>query len=422
MIPRLLSLLLLCAASLLAAGARADGGVDAGTAPLGTPCSDATQCASGFCAEGVCCDAACTAECETCIGNQVGTCEKVPAGSVSSHKPCVSEFWGCHGACDGTSPSCVYPSAAAGCDGLVSCSEGKLVTQACVQGACGTATTDCGYYRCIGSSCLTTCSGQADCVTGTLCEGGQCVLRTKPTCWNDDVSLAPDGIGTNCAPYRCDAESGACATSCTADDECRYGAECMTGRCVDFGTVRRVGLYDPETCTCEAPGGRGRSGAMVVPLLALVLFGLRRRSRSGRATSVSLALVLAALLACGSPWEELPPDEVCKDVGLSIASRTEACSKDPELASARWDAYESRYRCAVKKVDDSIRLHYVCPVEVMRMDCDMLLGFGDDLDAMLASIPECLAVVMHADGTPLVEPADGGVDAAVGDAEAEAQP
>ncbi len=114
-------------------------------------------------------------------------------------------------------------------------------------------------------------------------------------------------------------------------------------------------------------------------------------------------MLFGALLACGSPWEELPANEVCHDVGLSIASRTETCTGDAELASRRWDAYEADYRCAVTSVDDEIRTHYVCPVELLRMDCDEFNAFGDDLDALLASIPECTQVVIRKDGSAETE-------------------
>jgi hypothetical protein len=43
--------------------------------PLGTACTMAAECASGFCVDGVCCNTACTGSCMTCgATGSVGTC------------------------------------------------------------------------------------------------------------------------------------------------------------------------------------------------------------------------------------------------------------------------------------------------------------------------------------------------------------
>lgn len=52
----------------------------------GTPCTSASQCASGFCADGVCCDMACTGPLQSCdLAGQVGTC-----GSTAAAAPALS--------------------------------------------------------------------------------------------------------------------------------------------------------------------------------------------------------------------------------------------------------------------------------------------------------------------------------------------
>jgi len=60
--------------------------------PLGTTCSAATECASGFCADGVCCDSACEATCYAC--NQqvaLGNCAALASGDdPSATTACVA--------------------------------------------------------------------------------------------------------------------------------------------------------------------------------------------------------------------------------------------------------------------------------------------------------------------------------------------
>lgn len=281
---------------------------------------------------------------------------------------------------------------------------------------CGASPTDCGLFRCDAGACRTDCQDDDDCVTGAICSAGTCTLRSKPYCFNEFVSVAPNGIGTGCAPHLCDMAAGSCAVTCRVDQDCVPGARCTGEKCFDPRGVRQVDLFDPGNCSCRTPGrgGSAPGGALVLVLLTLAPLRRLRRARSnprarGRSDLLSPGLLLlGALLACGSPWEELPADEVCKDVGFSIASRTETCTEDAELASRRWDSYETDYRCAVTRVDDRIRTHYVCPVELLRLDCETFNAFGDDLDALLSSIPECTEVVKRKDGSSLSPATDGG--------------
>jgi len=149
--------------------------------PIGTKCSAARDCASGFCTDGVCCDAACTGPCESCaLPGKVGRCTAVAGAPV-------------HGTC-GSSGS--PPCAPIACDG----SDGK----ACrifpgEDTVCGLAECRDGYAR-----------------SAPRCDGmGTCVPRS-------DVP---------CAPFACVA--GACATECADDLSCAGGMKCdvATGRC-----------------------------------------------------------------------------------------------------------------------------------------------------------------------------------------------
>ncbi|MGE0320794.1 MAG: hypothetical protein AB7K71_12560 [Polyangiaceae bacterium] len=279
------------------------------------------------------------------------------------------------------------------------------------------AETECGLYRCGSSACLTSCETRDDCIPGAQCVSEACEPATAPVCIDDHTTLEPNGVASACGGYPCDVETGACATSCAADDDCvGEGTLCRGGQCIPAVKIRRVGLYDPEACSCRNVGA-GSTGRTALACWLVAVLVLVRRSRRPRTASISLAgVVVVALLACGDPQEELPADEVCVDVGYSIANRTESCTDDPELASERWSHYEERFDCNVGKVTDEIRELYVCPVELLRMDCELFLDYGDDLDGLLSSIPECTRVVKRKDGT-LLSPSelDAGVDAADAD-------
>jgi hypothetical protein len=153
----------------------------------------------------------------------------------------------------------------------------------------------CGDYRCgTGAACLTTCTGDGDCVTGETCQGGSCTSLTpngqscvmnadcisahcaQGVCCNqacggcsscvitgsvgtcvpfpagNDPSGACtascgagstlnqastcDGSGAcvpmtmDCAPYAC--ASGACRTDCAGPADCAAGASCVGNKCM----------------------------------------------------------------------------------------------------------------------------------------------------------------------------------------------
>lgn len=393
----------------------ADGGSDAGSA-LGEACSSAETCGSGFCVDGVCCDSACPGQCETCRGTPRGQCQPVPNGEMRAGQACAGIREYCQGACDGAKrDACVYPAGPTErCSGATSCVKGRATGNACQLGSCVRATTECGLFLCGNDGCLTACDSAADCVPGAECASGSCRPASGPKCLDEHTTLAPNGVASRCEPYPCDSDAGACATSCSVDSDCvGEQARCRSGRCVAAADIRRVGLYDPEACSCRSVGaGAPRS----VALACLLLVGLalaRRRQRRATPPAVSGLVVLAALLACGDPQDELPASEVCDDVGYSIANRTEACSDDRDLASERWAHYDERFACNVGQVTEEIRELYVCPVELLRMDCETFLAYGDDLDALLSSVPECTRVVKRKDGSLLLpSDLDAGADAA----------
>lgn len=117
---------------------------------------------------------------------------------------------------------------------------------------------------------------------------------------------------------------------------------------------------------------------------------MARGSSSTWNVRVALCLVLAALLACAI--EDAKPEEVCNDVGYSIASRTLDCTGDTELANRRYERYSKRYECLVRRPDrEPIDEYYRCVVHVGSLSCADVKRFGDDLDRWLDGSPACPA-------------------------------
>ena len=131
---------------------------------------------------------------------------------------------------------------------------------------------------------------------------------------------------------------------------------------------------------------------------------------------------LAVLLGAGlwtCTFEEMPSDEVCKDVGYSIANRVLACTGDRTLSEERYDQYKRDYACRVFGNREYIEKYYECPVAVRNVPCEEVIATGSDLDAWLAPLPYCANILEHSDGTPIEGAVwDGGV--ADGEADSEA--
>ena len=111
----------------------------------GLACGSNLECTSGFCAAGVCCNSACSGECEAC---GTGTCTPKAATVLCGLSGCVGNYLVPKGKCNGTTNAC-DPQPATACSGALKCAN---------------ATT-----------CLTTCTTDADCVSG-VCSGGACVV------------------------------------------------------------------------------------------------------------------------------------------------------------------------------------------------------------------------------------------------------
>jgi hypothetical protein len=99
-------------------------------------------------------------------------------------------------------------------------------------------------------------------------------------------------------------------------------------------------------------------------------------------------LVPIALVACA---HELPAEQACLEVGYAIASRTEACTGDVDVAVARQEAFTAAYACDLPPLASPEQENhlYTCALTVRNLACELALEHGDDLDAWLASSPVC---------------------------------
>jgi MYXO-CTERM domain-containing protein len=236
----------------------------------GAACTLAATCASGFCADGVCCKTACVAPCTACAlaitGKASGTCAPVlvgkdPRGDCTDDgtPACTKD-----GLCDGTGACESY--AAAPCTPKP-CTDGKECTsgfcadgiccatacsglcEACTaakqgsgsDGTCGPvkAATDpdaeCGQMGTGVCSADGTCDGTGVCqvpTAGKACAPAACIdtetLGAAATCGSaGDCTPAP----TNCVPFRCDAATATCKSTCATDADCATGAHCKGGKC-----------------------------------------------------------------------------------------------------------------------------------------------------------------------------------------------
>jgi len=91
----------------------------------------------------------------------------------------------------------------------------------------------------------------------------------------------------------------------------------------------------------------------------------------------------------------LPDDQVCLEVGWAIGARTSQCEGDPGLGVARTELFEQSYVCALPELafpEEELDL-YACALTVRNLACELVLQYGDDLDAWLASTPACAAIL-----------------------------
>ncbi len=128
---------------------------------------------------------------------------------------------------------------------------------------------------------------------------------------------------------------------------------------------------------------------------AVVAISPRDRVRGGRAARAACWLAAAWLLACQPRTFE--PDDVCEDVAASVSNRTFACTKDIDLANARYHQLRSRYRCTADPLTPFEQV-YDCPISVGELSCEQVSAAGDDYDKWLSASPRCAEILTKEGG------------------------
>lgn len=284
-----------------------------GSLSLGSPCTAADDCQSGFCADRVCCDSACGEACGTCGAN--GACTAVAAGTFAPNKPpCTSDGTVCGGSCDGTRTTCVYPAVSCGTQ---SCLFGEQRPEAqCAGGRCVAASMPmrCAPFTCGATACKTSCSGPADCTAATYCEGSACVPRKA--------------LGASCT-------GGAqCSSGFCADGVCCDGA--CDGQCERCAAGGRCG---PNS---GAPAGGRPACAGGGDVCAGACDGVARRAcsypsgASCREARCENGVEVGAAVCVGTG--SCPPEErfACAPYSCGAAACRSSCAADAECAAGRF--------------------------------------------------------------------------------------
>jgi hypothetical protein len=199
-------------------------GAGGGTLMLGKPCTADNQCGSGFCTDGVCCETACHETCWTCSAQgTVGSCVPADVGT-DPRNDCQDEglaSCGNDGTCDG-SGACRRYATGTICRQPTCAGSTLTLASRCQSGVCQpTSGLPCDPYVCdgkVGNACLRTCTTNADCDGGNVCNNGSCGKR-------------PIGV------------------SCTTNDDCNSNL-CQQGICCQTACT---GLC----MSCAVPGGEG---------------------------------------------------------------------------------------------------------------------------------------------------------------------
>jgi MYXO-CTERM domain-containing protein len=247
----------------------------------GETCQSGAACLSGACADGVCCDSECSGQCEACdVSGAEGTCVPVSGAPKNGRPSCAAATAGepcSERACDGiTRESCAgWVGATIECRD-VGCSDGVAIKAAACDGmgACPAAKTqECEPYACGGDDCTTSCTSDADCAPGALCDTSTQQCARADLCADDQTVKHADGTESDCSPYLC--KGGACRKTCTSIADCIVPYVCDSDSRCSLKPGSSEGS-DSGGCGCRtesrAPGSMGAWA-----LLSLLALARRRR-------------------------------------------------------------------------------------------------------------------------------------------------
>ena len=114
-------------------------------------------------------------------------------------------------------------------------------------------TTDCGVYtKCLpnAADCASRCDGEADCLSGATCEGGECVGHrgVGEPCNTDNLCESGACVDAVCCGESCDAPCMGCSAATT---------DGLDGDCLPI----RTGEDPRDHCDADDPMSCGRDGA-----------------------------------------------------------------------------------------------------------------------------------------------------------------
>jgi hypothetical protein len=207
--------------------------------PDGGACTVDLDCVNGHCVGGMCCNTACPVDPMSTCGNDgtcsAGTCHKYTAGIVCAAASCAN----------GTPGS---QTAQKTCNGSGVCNVGGTVTS-------------CGNYVCNGTVCNTSCTTNAQCVTGQFCISNVC--QKKPNgagCGADSDCANMHCVGNICCASACSDQGanmchqdGACLANGSGCEVYPSGTSCGAASCSG-------GVLQPAS-TCDGVG----AGMCVMP-------------------------------------------------------------------------------------------------------------------------------------------------------------
>jgi hypothetical protein len=200
----------------------------------GVACGGGNQCVSGNCVDGVCCTTSSCPTCQSCGLNGSGTCANVPSTMGDPHGRCpTSTTCGNTGACNGAG-ACQQQPNTLQCGAAVMCTGSTYQPPSfCTgSGTCSQASTvSCAPFICntAGTSCLTTCNADSDCINSTF----YCT-----------------GPGGSCQPKKAPPSTCLSAHEC-ANGNCVDGVCCNTSSC---GVCKTCNGITPGTCAAVADG------------------------------------------------------------------------------------------------------------------------------------------------------------------------
>lgn len=257
--------------------------------PLGSSCSQDSDCPSAACVDGVCCNAAACGTCETCAGTSPGRCapvqneEDADSCPASANKSCspVGECKLALGAPANGAVECASGFVVDGvccdsrCDSLCQACRADLKESQQRSGVCDHARTGLDPHDTCSaddaSSCNQdgTCDGRGKCrlfTSGTGCGDVACIdNRATGRLCNGFGSCGESAAGVACGLYAC-LDAKGCQATCSSDAECNVRSHCEESRCVanegascdgdhtvtsPEGTTQDCGKYKCEGAVCK---------------------------------------------------------------------------------------------------------------------------------------------------------------------------